>query len=320
MKEDKIQMPNTRLKVLRFCICSLGLFWNSCCVLWISNASAQDKIVAIVNNDVITQKDLNDFINFTRMQLLKENNEKELENKIQSIKQDLLERLIEDRLILQEAKKSGIKVDEARVKARINDIRRRYSSDAEFQDDLARQGLVQADLESKIRDQLLMYTIISQQVREKVIVRPDEVTEFYNKNLKDFVSLEERQLEVITLDNEDLAKSFAFDFKAGKKLEELATRYPITGDKLKAKHTGELRKDIEDAVFKLGIDEVSDPIKVNDKYYVFKLDNLIPAKQLSLSEAQDRIHDCLFDTKMQEGLTKLLDGLKEKSYIKVIKD
>jgi parvulin-like peptidyl-prolyl isomerase len=285
---------------------------------WNFNSYADDKIVAIVNNDVITQKDLNDFINFTRMQLSKEYKDSDLEEKIESMKVDLLDRLIEDRLMLQEAKKNKIKIEENRVKAKINEIKKRYNSDAEFQADLSKQGLVEADIETKIREQLLMYSIIEIEVKDKILIRPDEVTDFYNKNIKEVISGEERELEVITLENEDLAKSFSFGLKSGQKLVDLAARYPITVNKLKVSNKEELRKDIEEAVFKLYIGQVSDPIKIGDKYYVFKLDNIIPSRQQPLSEVQDTICAILFEKKMQEGLTKWLDNLKKQSYIKII--
>ncbi len=85
---------------------------------------AQDKIVAIVNKDIITQKDLNDFINFMRVQLSTQYQGKQLESKIQSMKLDLLDKLIEDRLILQKAKKDNMGIDPDRIKAKINEIKK----------------------------------------------------------------------------------------------------------------------------------------------------------------------------------------------------
>jgi len=283
---------------------------------------AEDKIVAIVNNEIITQKDLNDFLNFNRMQLFKEFNEQEVERRIQSMEKDLLEKLIEDRLILQEAKKNNVKIDEFKIKARIAETKKHYPSDAEFQNDLAKQGLVQADLEKRIREQLLMYTIVEQSVQSKVMVRPEEVTDFYNNNTKEFISPEKRDLEIIILDSdkEDLAKEFLTNFKSGQKLEDLAKKYFFTKDTLKSKRRGELRQDIEDVVFKMGVGEISEPVKVNDKYYVFILNNIMPSKQLTLSEAQDKIHAYLFENKMQEQLAKWIDELRAKAYIKVMKD
>jgi len=313
--QDKFQTINLRWAF----ICSLIIICDLLLGNWyLPSLYAQDKIVAIVNNAVITQKDLNDFIHFMRIQLSKEYSASQVEKKVQDMKKDLLDRLIEDRLILQEAKKDNVNIDEGRVKAKVNEIKKRYQTEAEFQEDLAKQGLVQADIESKIREQLLMYNIIDQKIRNKILIRPDEVTEFYNKNMGDFRSPEERELEIIKLENEDLAKSFSYNLKTGQKLADLATRYPIKVDKLTVTKRGELRKEIEDVVFKLLIGDVSEPLKVDDQYYVFKLDNLSSSRQLPLSEVQDRIHTYLFNKKMQEKLSDWLDELKGQSYIKVM--
>jgi parvulin-like peptidyl-prolyl isomerase len=316
-KKSKAKSSGKKLKFLLLtCTFSFFLFpFSFCCF-------AQDKIVAIVNNEAITQKDLDDFLNFTRMQLSKEYNDEEAQKMIREMKKDLLEKLIEDRLILQEAQKSNIRIDENRIKGKIADIRRRYPSDAEFQDDLLRQGLVQADLEKRIREQLLTHIIVEQKVHDKIMVNPDEVTYFYNNNLREFISPEERDLDIFVLDvdREDLAREFVSNFKSGQKLEDLATKYPLTVDKLKSKRQGELRNDIEDTVSKLIVGEVSEPIKVNDKYYVFKLNNITASRQLSLPEVQDKIQAYLFEKKMQEQMDQWLDELKEKSYIKIVQD
>ena len=68
---------------------------------------------------------------------------------------------------------------------------------------------------------------------------------------------------------------------------------------------------------KLRVGEVSGPVKIEDKYCVFRLNAIIPPKQLSLLESQEKIHEFLFNSKMQEGLTKWLDELKKNSYIKI---
>lgn len=293
---------------------------------------AKDKIIAIVNSDVITQKDLDDFVHFMSIQLSREYSPQETEKKIASLKTDLLDKLIEDKLILQEAKKNdykieikpgvgiSIKPDESRVKARIAEIRKHYDSDAAFQEELSRQGIVQADLEQKIREQILMYNIIEYRVRNKVAVKPDEVTEFYDKNMRQFVSAQEREVDCYVLENKDLALSFALELGSGKAQEDLATRFPFNVNRMNVKQGGELKMAIEEAVFKLNINEVSQPQEAEGKYYVFKLLNIIPPKQLTLSEVQDRIHSFLYDFKMKEKLTQWLQDLRGKSYIKIAND
>jgi len=341
MKMYKFKVKSLKLKVRKSIqnsrLLKIFLFFAFITIYYspftIHDIFAEDKIAAIVNNDVITQKDLGDFINFMRVQLSQELKGLELDNKIESMKSDLLDKLIEDRLILQEAQKAieearekrdlytlaRLGVDENRVKAKIGDVRKNYFTDTAFQADLAKQGLTQADLEKKVREQMLTLNIVELKVRDKITVRPDEVTNFYNKNKKEFITPQARDLQVIVLENEDLAKAFAYDLRSGQKLEDLATRYPITINQLKVVRGEELLKEIKAAVFKLGISEISNPVKVEDKYYIFKLLNITPPKQQNLGQVQDLIHNFLLEMKMQEKLNSWLEELREKAYIKVMR-
>ena len=281
---------------------------------------AQDKVVAVVNHEVITQKDLNDFLNFIRMQYSRELKGKALEEKISTMRQDLLQRLIEDRIILAQAKIENVTADPDRVKAKITDVKRRYPSDAEFVRDLAKQGLVQADLENKVREQLLMYNVIEQKVRSKVVVWPDEITKFYEQNKRQFLKPEERILTIMILPNEDLAKTVSYQLRVGSKLDDLVAKYQFTIDKLSALQGQQLRSEIEDTVFKLGIKEISNPVKIDAQYYVFRLDEIVGSQQQSLDEAQSKIQMYLFEKKMQEALAKWLNELKKQSYIKILEN
>ncbi|MDD4953341.1 MAG: peptidyl-prolyl cis-trans isomerase [Candidatus Omnitrophica bacterium] len=281
---------------------------------------AQDKIIAIVNNDIITQKDLNDFMHFMRMQLSQENSGQQLEEKIRAMLPDLRNKLIEDRLILQEAKKSEIKVEQARIEGRLKEIKGRYSSEAEFQKAIAAQGLVQADIEARIREQLLMYYLIEQKVRSKIIVRPEEVTAFYDTHKDKFMSPREFQLEVVTLEDEGSARAFFNELKKGQGIEELASKYSVQPNRLDVSEDEELRKEISRTVFGLKVAGVSAPVRIDGKYYIFRLDNISASVQLTLFEVQDKINDLLTEAKFQEELKKWLDTLKNESYIKIIQD
>ncbi len=295
---------------------------------------AKDRIIAIVNNEVITQKDLNDFINFMRMQLSQEYKGEELESKIQSMKLDLMDRLVEDRLILQEAKRvleeakinknarliNQLDVDQNRIKAKINEIKKRYPLDAEFQNALSQQGLTQADIELKIKEQLLMYNIIETNVKNKIIVNPAEVTDFYQKNIEKFKTAEQRQVSLITINDAKTANDIDNKLKETQDFSDIINKYSLKVEKISVQQNKELRKDIEDAIFKLNIGEISAPIKADDTFYIFRLDNIVAPKQENLPEVQDRIYAFIFDTKMQEELAKWLDGLKAQAYIKILPD
>ena len=297
----------------------ISFFILTGCLLFFSHSLyAQDKVVAIVNNEIITQKDLNDFLNFIHLQYSREFKGKALEEKVGGMKKDLLQRLIEDRIMLQQAKDEKISIEPARVKAKMDEIKKHYASESEFEQDLAKEGLVQADLESKIREQMLMYNIVEQKVRSKVVIRPDEITSFYNQNQRQFLKPEERVLTIVIFHDEDLAKTVSYQLRLGTKLEDLAGKYSFTTDKLSAFQGQNLRSEIEDIVFKLGMGEISNPIKIDEQYYIFKLDNIVGSQQLSLIQAQGKIQAYLFEKKLQEALAKWLDELKKQSYIKIL--
>jgi len=312
----KIKMQNIKLSFLRI-ILFFSIITSYELLVMSYGLFAQDQIVAIVNQDVITQKDLNDFINFMRVQLMTEYRGEKLESKIQSMKLDLIDKLIEDRLILQEAKKNNIQIDESRIKARVGEIKKHYDSERDFQNAIVKQGLVQADIEKKIREQLLMYAIIEIKIKSKIIVNPGEVTEFYQQNIEKFKLPEERKLESVTIQDGNLAREVFSNLKNGGDFQEIAKSYSLAVNKFNSTKEGQLRKDIEEEIFKLQTGEISNPIKIEDSFYIFKLAAVNPPRQQNLSEAQDEIYTFLFNAKMEEALAKWLDELKKHSYIKI---
>jgi parvulin-like peptidyl-prolyl isomerase len=280
---------------------------------------AHDKIIAIVNNEIITQKDLDDSINFMRVQLSNEYNGEQLEKKIQAMKSDLVQRLIEERLILQEAKKKNIKIDDSRIKAKINGLKKSYNSEREFLDALSEQGMVEADLETKTREQALMFSLIDSDVRSKLLVKPAEITDFYNKNSAEFTLPEQRDFQSLVVDNQSLAENIFNALEKGSQMNDLAKEYLLRLNSFSA-FKGELKKDLEDVLFKLKIGEITKAVKIKDSFYIFKLNKINHSRQQTLAEAQDNIYNLLYETKLQEALAKWVDGLKESAYIKIVQE
>jgi foldase protein PrsA len=251
------------------------------------------------------------------MQLSQEYKGRELESKLAAGRSEMLNRLIEDRLILQEANKEKVTYDASRAKARLEEIKKRYNSETEFQQDLMRQGLTQSDIEKRIKEQFLMFLIVDSKVRSKVSVDPDEVTEFYEQHKNDFVSEPIRQLDAYAFADEGAARSFANGLKSGRSVEELAKKYPFTLNQITTGNGVSLKKEIDEAVANVGLNEESLPVRIEGKYYVFKVNSIVPSKQLTLSEAQNEIHAYLLEKKSQEKLKSWLDELKKKSYIQI---
>ncbi|MBU1999014.1 MAG: SurA N-terminal domain-containing protein [Candidatus Omnitrophota bacterium] len=285
--------------------------------LWPAAGYTEDKIIAAVNNDVITQSDLDEFTNYMRMQLSEHNSEDEVNIRIVGMKNDLLDRLIEDKLLIQEAKRIGVKVDADRIKYRIDQMKLRYRSDREFQEDLLKQGLAQSDLEARILDQLYMVNIIERMVKDKVTVLPEEVTEYYYRNIESYTIAEQREFEYFILSDPDLAKEIAEKLSINRDWNEVAKKYNLDINKHTGRQGGELRPEIEKAVFKLEKGQTSLPVEIQGKYYIFKLIDIYLYRQQSLLEVQSDIYAILQQMKMEQDMTKFLNDLKQKTYIKI---
>lgn len=285
-------------------------------ILGVQVCYAQKKIIAIVNNEVITQKDLEDFMHFMRIQLSQQYRGRELEGQMQSMKLDLVDKLVEDRLILQEAKKSKLAFDSSQLKSRLEEIKKRYGSNMAFQDAIAKQGLVEADIEERLKEQMLMYEFIQQKIKNKVMVKPEEVTEFYTTHKEKFITQMQREFESISARSLEAAEEVLSQLQKGKTMQEVAQGQGLSVTSVTARRE-ELKKDIGDTVFNLDVAEASRPLRIDGTYYVFMVKAIIPPRAQEIGEVQDSIYRLLFEMKFQEALRKWLDGVKKNSYIKI---
>ena len=276
--------------------------------------ASSDKVIAIVNNDVITKNELDSFMKVISGELTSKYKGDELDKQIQKLKSDTLERLIEERLIQQEAKKKNITVKKEEINSRITQFKREFPSDADFYASLKQQGLTIADIEKKIKDQIVSNEVISTEVRSKIKISPFEVTDFYKANQDKFKEPEKRMVDSIFSDSKDQADDILKKILTGedfKSLEEKFSKRSSLGEVGK----GQLKENLDSAIFSLEESQVSAVLGTGDGYYIFKVDKVIPPRIKELSEVQDEITNYLYDEKFQKRLEEWFAELKEKSHI-----
>jgi parvulin-like peptidyl-prolyl isomerase len=203
------------------------------------------------------------------------------------------------------------------VKSKISDVKKRYETEKEFTESLLQQGLSEGDIESRIREQMMMYALIDKEIRSRIQITPGEITAYYGEHKQELALPEQRTLVSIAAANEDEARDLCRQLRRGKDIEELAAAKNIKTSAVSARR-GELKKEIDDAVFALADGGVTDPLSVNGTFYVFKLKEILPPKTPTLTEAQDQLSELLFQKKMQEDVAAWLETVKKKSYIRVM--
>lgn len=281
----------------------------------------EDKLIAIVNDDIITENDKKEFLNVLFLQFSSQLEGEALKAEMKKAQEEAVSRLIEDKLILQEAKKRGFEIKDSDIEQRVKAIKDSFPSETEFDLYLKMHYLSLQDVKNKIRDQIMMREIIQTEVRDKVFLHPQEVTEYYNSHKAEIKEPERLDLDSIFVriegsepDAENKIQTILKQLKEGKNFaklrEELSDNQAIGIVK-----KGMLNEGIEKIVFNLKLGEVSGPVKTNNGIYLFKLMQKIPESPLNIEEVRDQIYEMLFEQRFTEKLTIWLDGLKEKGYI-----
>ena len=274
----------------------------------------QDKIIAIVNSEIITQSEVEELLASFYLQMPAKFSEERKEKELTRMQKTVLERLIEDKLILAEAKKQGIKVPPEAIKKRLSEIKKEFKDDAEFSDALASQGLTPADFRKKIEQQMMISAAVEFNVRRNIVVSPVEITAYYQANLKDFQQLESADINSILCVSQEKAKEAFLALKNGEDFETVKQSFsPETSlDKITK---GELMPEIEDVVFSLEEGKFSDIVKMENGFYIFKLLKKNPQAQIPLPEVETVIKNLIIRRKTEEHFREWIAKLKEDAYI-----
>lgn len=296
-----------------------------------------EEIVARVNNEIITLSDMGrarasvsdevrqDCQNCTPAQI---------EVAIKDKQQNLLRDLIDQSLLVQKGKDLNLNVEPDVVKQmdRVRQQNKLKDMD-ELDNKLRESGIVPEDYKSQIRNQILTQDVIRHEVGSRIVTGRDDIKKYYELHQKEFVRPESVFLSEFFLSTEKKseeeipkievkAKAYLDRIKKGEDFEELAKRYSEgttakEGGSLGSFQRGQLSKEIEDQVFKLKRNEMTDVIRTKTGFLILKVDQSFEAGQQPLEKVEPEIQNRLYYEKMQPQLRLYLAHLREESYVVV---
>ena len=295
----------------------------------LAQAAVINKFVAVVNDEVITQQDVDQLLSVLYAQYSQEYKGDELLQRMEQVKKDILNQIIEDKLVLSRAKELGIKVTESEINERLDYVKKGFPSEKEFYETLETQGVTIANLKDRYRDQIMMKKLVDYEVKSKISVLPSETSDYYEKHrgqfregdkyrvknilvkAKDDVSFELGKVEIDNVYNK---------LKEGGNFDDLAMQYSKGPNAEKGGDMGYIEKGqmlevLDNAIFKLKPGEFSEPVKSEIGYHIFKIEDIKYGKQVSLEDAQKDIQMALFQDKFKAQVNEWLSGLKKKAYI-----
>ncbi|GAB7564560.1 peptidylprolyl isomerase [Methylobacillus methanolivorans] len=154
----------------------LALFLFSSISAMAADIAKMDRIVAIVDQGVITEKELNDRIQTVTAQLEKQGTQLPPREVLQK---QILERLINDRLQLQYATQTGLRVDDAQLDKTIERIAEQNKlSTGEFRKALEAEGIPYRKFREDIRNEIILARLREREVDNRVNVTESEIDNF----------------------------------------------------------------------------------------------------------------------------------------------
>jgi len=285
------------------------------------NSSQNVAAAATVNNTVITIYDLeNQFRNFISQFDNKYLNELD-EKGVNYLKRLTLESMINNELLYQEAKSRKIKVSNDEINARLNEIKANFPSDREFQNYLQYQGIRINDLrESLKRD--LMITHLTDSLYESIIIPPEDIKNYYEKNKSLFSTPAQYHLYQMTFTSQEEAEKVYKRVNLGEDFSSLAKTYSTDSYASQGGDAGwisenALPNEVKDILIEMkeNLGSVTPIVKIGDNYQFFKLIETKPAEEKTLEESQEEIKVILENEQKKVKLEHLIAEIREKANI-----
>jgi len=296
----------------------------------LSYAAVVDKIVVVVNNEIITQREVDMMLAPVYNQYRNMYQGEELIRMLEDVREKILKQLIEDRLIFSEAKKLNITVEEKEIDAKLDEMKKKVGSDRDLESMLNEQNLTLNELRARYKEKIMIRKLIDKKVGAKIIITPLEVKNYYNNNKDSFMQPEEIKLSTILIKPKDekggdagalqTIRDIVKRLKEGCGFEGLAKEYSDgpgaeEGGVMGYVKKGDLMPQIENIVFNLKEGEMTDIIQSPIGYHVFKVDEKKIRRMRELAEVRQDIEESLYREKANQRLKGWIDSLSKSAYI-----
>lgn len=174
----------------------------------------------------------------------------------------------------------------------------------------------------KMTEQILVQTLIQREILDKVDVNDEEVSEYYEQNKGSFTEKEQIHLYNISTANEEEAQVILEQLKAGGDFSEIAKEKSTGSSAAQGGDLGYLTKgtvipEVEEKIFALEIEELSEVVKTDFGFNIFKITEKKPEIVKALEEVKEEIIQTLLPTKQKEAFDNLLEELKGKVEIEI---
>jgi peptidyl-prolyl cis-trans isomerase SurA len=314
-----------------------GLLFGSLDAKAVAGSEIVDRIVAVVNDDIITylelQKELQPYEHNIEASAYSPENEEKMRYKVRN---EILNRMIDDTLTQQEARKNNITISEAEIDENIEKIKSANMwTDETFREALKREGMTMEEYRASLKKSAIRARLVNSAVKSAIVVTNEDIRSYYDDHAAEYAGELKYHLKHITLrvppGSDDAGKQRMLqkmnkiydELKSGKSFETLTDKVSEASSGLIGGDLGfiafaDISEALQNAVKHLSIGEFTPVIETDRGFQIFYVADIARIGGKTFEEARAEIEQKLYNELVDEKFRTWLEDLRKNAHIKII--
>lgn len=299
-----------------------------------AQARVVEKIAAVVGANIILASEVEERAAPLLVDVSRITDPDKRATRASAVRREVLDRLIDDELIAQQASELRLTISADQVDASISEIKRQNNiTDEQLKEALRGQGMTMTAYRADLKKQLLRFRVLNIAVGSKVTISDEDVRSYYNRQYRGenvqvrashiFIAIPESADAADVQGRQALARKLLERAQAGEDFAKLARENSDdAATRAEGGDLGYFGKDmlpqaIEELVFAMKIGEIRGPVRADRGFHVIKLVDRKTKPPQPLSEVDDDIRMQLRQREMEKQTKSYLTELRKKTLVDI---
>ena len=292
-----------------------------------------DRIVAVVNSDIITLYDLNRAFRpyDANIKALRYPEDKERQTLFQ-VRSDVLNQLIDAQLADQQTKHAQITVSQQEIDTTIERMKAARSfTDEQLREGLAAQGITMEEYRKEIESQILRTKLVNREVKSKIVITNEDIKAYYDSHQDKYAGDKKYYLWNLFIKASEIERSAALQemkrvalkLEQGSSFESLVSELNASASAVKGTDLGlyrrdELSEELREVVSNLKSGQYSEILETNFGYQILYVQEIQDTAAKPVEEVESEINQILYDEMVNNKYQDWLEDLRARSHIRII--
>jgi peptidyl-prolyl cis-trans isomerase SurA len=296
-----------------------------------------DRVVAIVNNDVVSLYELNQSVRPFIEQIQSSQYPEDVERQLKfEVRQRVLQQLIDQKLADQELARLQITVSENEVDLAIERMKEaNFLTDETLRAGLQRQGLTYEEYREQIKKQLLRAKLVNREIRSKIVITEEDIKDYYSSHAASYAGEKKYLLKniytrlpsVATEQDKQIAagimETIHQELENGKPFDTIAEEYAGVTATIETGNLGYFKLDdlsgqLQGLLASMQAGTFTPVLEADFGYQIVYVESIEEVGGKTLEEAAPEIRKKLYDEVVDQKYESWLQVLRDRSHIKII--